>query len=356
MDNETGWEIFTRYEIFIMKEFREVRKKHNFFEICQTPELSCEVTLQPIDRYDGLLDASIIFSDILVIPQALGMEVQMLESKGPHFPFPLQFDDVLEKRLNVDVNVSKELSYVYDAISLTRHGLNGRVPLIGFAGAPWTLAAYMIEGGGGNKMFLKSKSWLIREPEKSHRLLKIITKVIIDHLLEQIRAGAQAIQIFDSWAGELSPDLFREFSLPYIQEIAKCLKEKYPTDVPLIIFAKGAHFAIQDLLENKDFDVISLDWSIDIKYVLQLAKATIETGKRNHVVFQGNLDPVILYGTKEQIITQVTKNVLLFLESGFGYVCNLGHGILPDIPPENLKIFLETVKNVSEQYFKKNKK
>ncbi|KAJ3161589.1 hypothetical protein HK101_000791 [Irineochytrium annulatum] len=329
-----------------LPEFREARKRNDFFTICRTPELACEVTLQPIDRYAGLLDASIIFSDILVIPQAMGLEVQMLEKVGPHFPDPLRSPEDLT-RLTFPVDVDEALGYVYEAISLTRRELRGRVPLIGFVGAPWTLMAYMIEGGG-SKTLSKAKSWLFRHEKESHKLLQMITDVTVDFLIGQVRAGAQLCQVFDSWGGELSPSDFATFSLPYLSQIATRVKKGIEAldipvsehGVPMIVFARGANHAVE-ALSHLEYDVVSVDWCI----TPQNAKAA--AGGR--VTLQGNADPSVLYAEKDKI-RSVVKEML----EGFGtterYIGNLGHGMYPgdcvselDHDPEHLKAYLEAI-------------
>ncbi|KAI9246122.1 uroporphyrinogen decarboxylase [Phascolomyces articulosus] len=324
-----------------LPEFHEVRKNHSFFEICRTPELACELTLQPIDRYGTLLDGSIIFSDILVIPQALGLEVEMIAGRGPVFNDPLVTPDDLS-RLKKDVDVDKELGYVYDAITLTRHKLEGRVPLFGFIGAPWTLMAYMIEGGG-SKTLSKAKSWLWKYPTETHGLLQKITDVSVDFLVGQVRAGAQLLQVFDSWAGELSPYDFNKFSLPYIQQISTKVRQRLAEanlpDVPMVIFAKGAWFALEDLTDI-GYNVVSLDWTIDPAYARKVTK--------DKVVLQGNMDPSVLYGGDEAIRETATRMVHAFGKDG-KHIANLGHGILPTVDPEALKVYLETVQRVSAE-------
>ncbi len=317
-------------------EFKAVRAKHDFFTICRTPELACQVTLQPIQRYSGLLDAAIIFSDILVVPQALGLVVEMYEGKGgPFFPQPIREPADLA-RLKEKVNVEEELGYVYKAITMTRHALNGQVPLFGFAGAPWTLMAYMIEGGG-SKLFSKVKRWLFALPEESHFLLQKITDVVVEFLVGQVIAGAQILQVFDSWAGELSPHHFREFSLPYLKQIATrvkaTLKERGHDDVPMVVFAKGAHEALADLADA-GYDVVSLDWTIDP--VLARERTS------NKVVLQGNADPGILYGTPELIDREVGDMIERFKRHR--WIANLGHGMQPDHTPEGLDAFLRALK------------
>nr|CAD7260364.1 unnamed protein product [Timema shepardi]CAD7572151.1 unnamed protein product [Timema californicum] len=245
-----------------LPEFRELRSKHDFFTICQTPELAAEITLQPIRRFD--LDAAIIFSDILVIPQALGMIVEMRPGIGPVLPNPLVGPKDIAK-LETPVDVSLKLGYVGEAITLVRHRLEGKVPLIGFSGAPWTLMGYMIEGGG-SKTMSKSKAWLYRYPLASKKLLQILTDAVIDYLIMQAEAGAQLLQVFESNAEYLGSELFVEFSIPYIREIASKvkagIKQKGLNDVPMTIFAKGAHYGLEELA-NSGYDVIGIDWTVD---------------------------------------------------------------------------------------------
>uniref|UniRef100_A0A8B9MZB3 Uroporphyrinogen decarboxylase n=1 Tax=Accipiter nisus TaxID=211598 RepID=A0A8B9MZB3_9AVES len=272
-----------------LPEFRETRAAQDFFATCRSPKLCCELTLQPLRRFP--LDAAIIFSDILVVPQALGMEVVMVPGKGPTFTEPLkEVEDLLKLRQKVDVTA--ELGYVFQAITLTRHSLEGRVPLIGFSGAPWTLMSYMIEGGGSTTM-AKAKSWLYRHPEASHRLLRLLADVVTDYLVGQVAAGAQALQLFESHAGHLGPEQFQDFALPYIRDISQAVKSKLKEEalplVPMIIFAKDAHYALRDLA-HAGYEVVGLDWTI------RPQEARAQTGK--DVTLQGNLDPCALYAPK----------------------------------------------------------
>jgi len=277
-----------------LPEFRALRKQHDFFTICRNPELACEVSLQPLARFPTL-DAIIIFCDILVIPQAMGMEVQMVPGKGPVFPDPIVTPADLDK-LVFKPDVEESLGYMFDALNLTRSKIDGRVPLIGFVGAPWTLMAYMIEGQG-SKTFSKAKGWLYTYPEASHRLLSAITDLLVEFLIAQHAAGAQLLQVFDSWAGYLAPDTFRTFGLPYISQIATRVKAAIP-GVPMTVFAKGAHYALGDLGKT-DFDTVSLDWTQDP------AEARVAVG--NGKTLQGNLDPCALYGTPEMIAEKVRR-------------------------------------------------
>ncbi|TFK01716.1 serine/threonine-protein kinase Nek8 [Platysternon megacephalum] len=262
------------------------------------------------------------------------MEVVMVPGKGPTFPEPLkEVEDLLKLRQKVDV--SEELGYVFQAITLTRHSLEGKVPLIGFSGAPWTLMSYMIEGGGSNTM-AKAKRWLYRHPEASHRLLQLLQDVIVEYLVGQVAAGAQALQLFESHAGHLGPEQFREFALPSIRAIAKRVKNKLQAEalplVPMIVFAKDAHYALEELAQA-GYEVIGLDWTI------QPQAARERTGHR--VTLQGNLDPCALYAPKEKI-GELVKRML----EGFGtqrYIANLGHGLYPDMSPEHVGAFVEAV-------------
>jgi len=298
------------------------------------------LTLQPVKRFEGLIDAAIIFSDILVIPQALGMTVEMVDKKGPHFPNPLkspadpQYKEIMAK----EINVANELDYVYKAITLTRHKLEGKVPLIGFCGAPWTLLCYMVEGGG-SKLFIESKTWIFKYPQASKDLLQKIAEVCVEHLALQVQAGAQLIQVFDSWTAELSPSSFKEFSQPYLAYIAdrlpKLLEEMNLEPVPMIIFAKGAWYAL-DALCDLGYHVIGLDW-------LQDPSEAVKIRGDRLVVFQGNADPGVLYGTREAI-TGITEEMVKGFGGGKrGWIANLGHGITPKVDPEQLRFFFEEV-------------
>ncbi|KAI9680149.1 MAG: Uroporphyrinogen decarboxylase in heme biosynthesis [Trizodia sp. TS-e1964] len=304
-----------------LPEYHQVKGNHDFFECCRTPEIASALTLQPIERFAGLIDAAIIFSDILVIPQAMGMTVEMLDGKGPHFPDPLktpddkQFKEIMDR----DVDVQKELKYVYDAITLTRHKLRGRVPLIGFCGAPWTLFCYMTEGGG-SKLFIAVKTWIYKYPEASEKLLKKIAELCVEYLALQVVAGAQLVQVFDSWAAELSPNSFAKFSLPYLRHISaglpKRLNELKQPRVPMTVFAKGAWYALDELCDS-GYDVVGLDWLQDPAAAVHIA--------RGRVVLQGNADPGVLYGTKGEITRVVEDMAQGFGGGKGGWIANLGH-------------------------------
>ncbi|HOX81598.1 MAG TPA: uroporphyrinogen decarboxylase [Chryseolinea sp.] len=309
----------------ILPEYRKVRAlAKDFKTLVKTPELAAEVTIQPVDILG--VDAAIIFSDILVIPEAMGLNYEMEESKGPIFPNRISsLSDLLE----IHIAEADELTYVLEAIKIVKKELNGRVPLIGFAGAPWTIFAYMVEGGG-SKTFSKAKQMLYTQPALSHQLLEMITLSTINYLKAQIRAGTDIVQIFDSWAGILSPDQYPEFSMKYISRICDAIDE-----APKIVFAKGAFFARASMNEIK-CEVVGLDWNMDIRESRKLM-----SGK----VLQGNLDPCALYGSYDSIKKE-TKKML----NDFGpakHIANLGHGLYPDIEVDKVKCFIDTVKEYS---------
>ncbi|KAF1353677.1 uroporphyrinogen decarboxylase [Delphinella strobiligena] len=323
-----------------LPEYHEAKGTNDFFECCRSPEIASTLTLQPIERYAGLIDAAIIFSDILVIPQAMGMEVIMVDKKGPHFPDPLmspedkQYQEIMER----DVDVKESLDYVYKAITMTRHKLAGRVPLFGFCGAPWTLLSYMVEGGG-TKMFKQVKTWIFKYPEESKALLQKIAELCVEYLALQVVAGAQMVQVFDSWAGELSPTSFKTFSLPYLHYIADHLparlRELNQDVVPMTVFAKGAWYALDDLCDSR-YDVIGLDW-------LHSPKEAYAVAQKKGKVLQGNADPGVLYGGREAITAVVQEMVDGFGRGKQGWVANLGHGITPFVNPEDLKFYFQEI-------------
>ncbi|KAF8897195.1 Uroporphyrinogen decarboxylase [Infundibulicybe gibba] len=322
-----------------LPEFRKVRESHEFFEVCRSPELATKITLQPIQRYTGLLDASIIFSDILVIPQAMGMEVLM--NPGPFFPDPLVTPADTTKLSKV-VDVNKELKYVFDAITMTRMELKGEVPLIGFCGAPWTLFAYMIEGGG-SKTFQKAKTWIFKYPEESKALLMRIADVCVNFLVGQVKAGAQLLQVFDSWAGELSPHDFAIFSFPTLQHISTGVRGHLAAAglpaTPMTLFAKGANHALPHLAKYAGYNVLGLDWCVDPVEARRLVG--------ENVALQGNMDPNVLYGGRDAIEATVKRMCESFRGSKGGWIANLGHGITPGVDPEDLRWFLECVHKYS---------
>ncbi|MDA0195953.1 MAG: uroporphyrinogen decarboxylase [Bacteroidetes bacterium] len=309
----------------ILPEYRAVRSNlSGFKELVETPERAAEVTIQPVDILG--VDAAIIFSDILVIPEAMGLTYQMQEGKGPYFPKTIKSIKDVEK-LKI-VEPEEDLHYVLEALRITKKELSGRVPLIGFAGAPWTIFSYMIEGGG-SKTFSKARKMLYNEPELSKILLDKITASTIAYLKAQIRAGADIIQVFDSWAGILGPDQYKEFSLDYISKICDAIN-----DVPVTVFAKGAYNARKEI-STLNCEVIGLDWNMGIAE----SKDIIGDTK----TLQGNLDPCALYGSFS-MIEKVTNEML----REFGphrHIANLGHGVYPDTDPEKVKCFIEAVKN-----------
>ena len=313
-----------------LPEYRALRAGEPFFKVCRTPALAAEITLQPIERFD--LDAAIIFSDILVAPQAMGMEVRMEKGQGPVFPEPLREPDDLDRLVTPDV--ATELGYVFDALTEVRRALAGRVPLIGFCGAPWTLMAYMVEGEG-SKQFAQARSWLHRYPLASHELLRSLTDVLADYLIRQVEAGAQAVQVFDSWAGLLGPREFETFALPCLRDLAHRFKQAHP-EVPCIVFARGAHHALKGLADT-EYDVIGLDWTMNP------VAARKQTG---HKALQGNLDPAVLFARPGTIRTEVRR----MLEE-FGprrHIANLGHGMHPNHDPAHARIFVDAVHEFSE--------
>ena len=311
----------------ILPEYRAVRAKlSGFVELVQTPELAAEVTIQPVDILK--VDAAIIFSDILVIPEAMGLAYQMVEKSGPFFPETIETEEQVSQLRTV--RPQEDLGYVMEAIKITKKELNGRVPLIGFAGAPWTIFCYMVEGKG-SKTFSKARRMLYNNPDLAMRLLHKITESTIQYLNAQISAGADLVQIFDSWAGILPPDLYRQFSLHFIEKICDAIN-----DVPVTVFAKGAYFA-RKAMRRLSCQTIGLDWNMDIAESREL----IGEDK----TLQGNLDPCALYGSFDQI-KKTTQNML----DQFGpnrHIANLGHGVYPDTDPEKVKCFIETVKEYS---------
>lgn len=308
----------------ILPEYRKIRESiSGFKELVETPELACEVTLQPVDILG--VDAAIIFSDILVIPEAMGLSYHVIEQRGPQFEKTIKTEKDIDALRIPDPN--EHLDYVLQAIRLVKNELNNRVPLIGFAGAPWTIFSYMVEGKG-SKTFSNARKMLYTQPELSHKLLNKITESTILYLKAQIKAGADIVQIFDSWAGILLPEQYSEFSLKYIHRICNAINE-----VPKIVFPKGAFFARKQLADL-NCDVIGLDWNMDI------AESRMLIGSSK--TLQGNLDPCLLYADKKTIKRETIKML-----NSFGdryHIANLGHGVYPDTDPEKVKCFIDTVK------------
>jgi uroporphyrinogen decarboxylase len=316
-----------------LPEYRAVRKKYDFLTMCHTPELVAEVSIQPVDIVG--VDACIIFSDILVIPEAMGMHLVVEEGKGgPQFPKPLRSRADIDALRRPEPNT--HLQFVMDALRLTSERLAGRVPLIGFAGSPWTLASYMVEGKG-SKSFRYMKELIYSSPDDAHALLALLADSVADYLNAKIDAGAQAVQIFDTWGGLLPPDQFKEFSLQYIERtVSQLSRDK----APVIVFCKDTSHSLEAIADI-GADVVGIDWTID------MADAKKRIGDK--VAIQGNLDPTMLYAPPEKI----RRGVMAILEkfgNGSGHIFNLGHGILPDIPPEHAKEFVRAVKEESGRF------
>lgn len=316
-----------------LPEYRAVRQNYDFLTMCHTPELVAEVSIQPVDLIG--VDACIIFSDILVIPEAMGMHLVVEEGKGgPQFPSPLRSRADIDRLKRPDPNT--DLKFVMEALTLTRNQLAGRVPLIGFAGSPWTLASYMVEGKG-SKSFRYMKELIYSAPDDAHALLSLLADAVADYLNAKIEAGAQAVQIFDTWGGLLPPDQFREFSLQYIERIVSQLNRE---KAPVIVFCKDTGHSLE-AIAGIGVDVVGIDWTID------MAEAKRRIGST--AALQGNLDPTMLYAPPEKI----RKGVVDILEKfghGPGHIFNLGHGILPDIPVDHAKAFVAAVKEESPRF------
>lgn len=315
-----------------LPEYRAIREKVSFLELCKTPELAAEVTIQPVDIIG--VDAAIIFSDILVVPEAMGMELNIEEGSGPVFSHPIRNEADAKKLSKIDP--SEKLKYVLDAVALTKKELNGRVPIIGFAGSPFTLLTYMVEGKT-SKSFSKIKRFIFQQSKTAHKILELMADNIIDYLLAKIQNGADLVQIFDTWGGILSPHHFEEFSLQYMAKIVEGLKLK--TDVPVILFSKGIGSSIEKLTQTNT-DVIGLDWTIDIKEAIE------KVGSK--AALQGNLDPTILYASEEVIAKEADK-ILTAVGNINGHIFNLGHGVHPDTEPTKLKFLVDYVKEKSKR-------
>ncbi|MBN1301513.1 MAG: uroporphyrinogen decarboxylase [Melioribacteraceae bacterium] len=317
-----------------LPEYRAVRAKSDFITMCKTPELAAEVTIQPVDLIG--VDAAILFSDILVIPMAMGMHLEMIESKGPVFHKPIRTSG--DAKALKKIEVEKDLKYVLDAVRLTKQELNNRVPLIGFSGSPWTLLTYMVEGKG-SKNFSEVKKMIYNNPELAHSLLDKIADAVTDYLNAKIEAGCDAIQIFDTWGGILTQDEFFEFSHEYITKIVSGLKRK---NEPVIVFAKGVYYKFKRQIKC-GCDVLGLDWTMDI--------GRVRTRVNDKVALQGNLDPTILYAHKN-VIAEKALEIMQSYGQGNGHIFNLGHGILPDVPPENAKFLVDFIKEASYEFHK----
>ncbi len=320
-----------------LPEYRATRAKAgNFMGLCMNPELACEVTLQPLERY--ALDAAILFSDILTIPDAMGLGLYFGEGEGPKFKKALATTADIEALPVVDTE--RDLPYVLDAVRLIRRELNGRVPLIGFSGSPWTLATYMLEGGS-SKDFRRSKTLMYNQPEVMHLLLDKLVTSVIDYLNAQIRAGAQAVQIFDTWGGALSASAYQEFSLePMRRIVAGLIKEHEGRQVPVILFTKGGGLWLESMAAT-GATALGLDWTCDI------GQARARVGDR--VALQGNMDPGILYASPERIRQEVA-GILKAYGHGSGHIFNLGHGITPEVDPVHAGAFIAAVNELSSIY------
>jgi uroporphyrinogen decarboxylase len=313
-----------------LPEYIAIRNKYGFFERCQTPELACEITIQPVDIVG--VDAAILFSDILVVPQAMGLEVQLKENVGPLLPQPIKtVADLARVRVP---DVDETLGYVFDAIKLIKQELKDRVPLIGFAGAPWTLLCYMVQGKG-SKTFDEAKAFCYSQPELAHQLLQMITDTTIAYLKGQIKAGADTLQLFDSWGGLLSPADFEVWSLQYIRQIVAAVKDEVPT----IIFAKGAWHSL-DKMAATGAAGLGIDWCIPANMARQFAG--------NDITLQGNFDPAKLL-SPIPVIEQEVREMLTAFGPG-RHIANLGHGILPNVPVDHARAFVHAVKEFRFEY------
>ena len=307
-----------------LPEFIEIRKKYDFFTRCRTPELASEITMQPIKRFG--MDAAILFSDILVVPQAMNLEVQMKPDFGPYIPNPIRDQKGIDNLIAPDVNES--LDYVFQAIKASKEKLNNEIPLIGFAGSPWTILCYMVQGQG-SKTFDEAKKFCFSSPAEAHNLLQKITDTTINYLKGKVNAGVDAVQIFDSWGGLLSPSDYQELSWKYIQQIIDFLKDS----APVIVFGKGCWFALKEMSQS-GASALGVDWTCSARNARYLSGGNI--------TLQGNFDPSRLLSPPSEI-----KRMVLKMIDEFGkdkYIVNLGHGISPGIPLENVKAFIDSVK------------
>ena len=320
-----------------LPEYCATRKRAgSFLELCKSPDMATEVTLQPLERFP--LDAAILFSDILTVPDAMGLGLYFAEGEGPKFERPLR-DEAAIKALRIP-DIDKDLRYVTDAVSQIRKALNGSVPLIGFSGSPWTLACYMVEGAGSSD-YARVKTLLYKEPELMHHILEVTAQSVIQYLNAQIEAGAQAVMIFDSWGGALSHAAYHEFSLPYMQRIVQGLKREHGgVKIPVIVFTKGGGLWLESIA-NIGCDAVGLDWTMDIGVARQ------RVGHK--VALQGNLDPTILFAPPD-VIRAETERILANYGFGTGHVFNLGHGISQFTNPEHAGALVQAVHELSRKY------
>lgn len=327
----------TRTPVWVMRqagrylpEYRKVREQAgDFMRLCQTPDLACEVTLQPLRRFD--LDAAILFSDILTIPDAMGLGLSFVEGEGPKFASPITTSAQIDALPGIDC--INDLQYVFDAVSLIRKEMPAHLPLIGFSGSPWTLACYMLEGQSSRE-FKKSFACLYDTPESMHLLLSKLSHSIIQYLSLQIEHGVNAIMLFDTWGGVLPHYEYHQFSLHYMQLIIQTLKEKYP-NIPSILFTKGGGLWLESMA-NTGVNALGIDWTCDLAYARKMVG--------DKVCLQGNLNPAALRSTPEVIQQQVNK-ILSIFDGAPGHIFNLGHGITPDVPPENLSHMIAAIRN-----------
>ena len=318
-----------------LPSYRALRERYDFRTLCRTPELAADITLHPVEQLD--VDAAILFSDILVLPEAMGLTVRLEDGVGPKIENPVRTAaDVA--RLTIP-EPREHLGYTLEAIGATLERLDGRVPLIGFAGAPWTLFAYMVEGSGTGD-FRRARVFLREAPDLAHALLEKITHAVAHFLRAQIEAGVHAVQLFDTWAGLLDPDAFLEFALAYVRRVIGELKAAARKGVPVLLFSRGTAAWIEELAET-GADVLSLDWTCD------LARARRQVGDR--VALQGNLDPIALLAPSEVVVREAHR-VLARFGAGSGHIFNLGHGVLPETPVENVRRLVDTVKRESPKY------
>lgn len=319
-----------------LPEYRASRQKAgSFMDLCTNPDLACEVTLQPLDRYP--LDAAILFSDILTIPDAMGLGLYFETGEGP------RFRKIVRAAADIDAlpipDVERDLGYVMQAVSTIRRELNGRVPLIGFSGSPWTLATYMVEGGS-SKDFRHLKAMIYDQPEQAHRLLDKLAQTVTSYLNAQIRHGAQAVQIFDTWGGSLSAEAYKQFSLRYMKQIVDGLIREYDgRQIPVILFTKNGGLWLESMADT-GCDALGLDWTVNI------GDARRRVGER--VALQGNMDPAVLYASPATIRAEV-KRILADFGDHPGHVFNLGHGITPEVDPEHARVFIESVHEFSQR-------
>jgi uroporphyrinogen decarboxylase len=311
-----------------LPEYRAIRERADFLTMVRTPDLAVEVTLQPVNLLG--VDAAIIFSDILVVPQAMGMRLSVDDGVGPRFHQPLRAPADFE-RLR-EVTPEADLAYVLQAVRLARRELEDRVPLIGFAGAPWTLLSYMVEGAG-SRSFSHAKRILLQDPTRAHDLLARLAHMVGSFLIAQVRAGAQAIQLFDSWSGALGPSDFREFALPYLGEAARMART---AGAPVIVFCPGSGWALEEIASATSADVVGVDWQTDAAEARRRLPAS-------RVALQGNLDPCWLYASPTLIRERTHRMLDAF--GGQGHIANLGHGILPDVPVAHARAFVDAVRD-----------